>query len=96
MKERPTYVQQLRPRTSVTRKGQVTLPAVIRRQAGLRAGDQVAVDFEKGHVRLSPVESTVDGLYGAFATNPPPLSAKELRRLAEDLIAEDGVRRSGA
>lgn len=74
----------------------MTLPVAIRRQAGLRAGDQVAVDFHDGSVQLAPVQSTVDELYGAFATNEPPLDPKQLRQLAENLIAKEGVRRSGA
>ena len=38
----------------VTRGGQVTIPADIRRQAGIEIGDYVEVRMEEGHLVLLP------------------------------------------
>jgi bifunctional DNA-binding transcriptional regulator/antitoxin component of YhaV-PrlF toxin-antitoxin module len=35
-------------------KGQVTLPTVIRKQAGLSVGDVLKASFEKGNIVLTP------------------------------------------
>jgi AbrB family looped-hinge helix DNA binding protein len=38
----------------VTRGGQVTIPAELRRQAGIEIGDYVEVRLEEGHLVLLP------------------------------------------
>ena len=38
----------------VTRGGQVTIPAEMRRQAGIDIGDYVEMRFEEGHLVLVP------------------------------------------
>ena len=79
--------------TVVTRKGQITLPANIRRAMGLRQGDKVAVVLEDGTARLSPAGSVVDRTAGAAATREPPLTAEQMRQAAEIAWAEDADER---
>ena len=79
----------------VTRKGQITVPAEIRRALGLKEGDKVAFSLEEGEVRLTRSESVVARTAGAFKTDEPPKSAEELRVLAEEAIARDVIERSG-
>ena len=78
----------------VTRKGQVTVPAEIRRQLDLKVGEKVAFVLDDGDVRLVKGESVVLRTAGAFKSNKPSLSAAALREAAEAAIAEDAVRRS--
>ena len=59
--------------TVVTRKGQITLPAEIRRALGLKVGDRVAVS-------LIDAEAT----FGAVGPRQRPEDFKELRRLFEE------------
>lgn len=80
-------------RSSVTTKGQVTIPIEIRRLLGIKPHDQVAFVVEEGRVELSAGGSVVAQTAGAFKSHKPPLTAEELRELAERAIAEDVMER---
>ena len=80
-------------RTTVTRKGQVTIPIEIRRAMGLKEGDSVAFVRDGDEVRLEHWISVVDRTAGIVKTEGPPLSAEELRAAAEQAIADDVVER---
>lgn len=79
----------------VTRKGQITIPAEIRAALDIKQGDKVALAVEEGSVRLSRTGSVVARTAGILRTNKPPLSAEELRKVAEESIAQEAVERSG-
>jgi AbrB family looped-hinge helix DNA binding protein len=83
--------------TVITRKGQITLPADVRRTMGLVQGDRVAVKVDDdGQVSISPAESwtaRTAGIFNSYATGPP-LTAEELRTAAEVAIAESVIERS--
>ena len=82
--------------STVTRKGQVTIPAEIRAALGLSQGDRVEFELEDSSVRLRPRKgSIVERTAGIFKSDLPPMSAEELREAAEIAIAEDVMRRSG-
>ncbi len=80
-------------RSTVTRKGQVTVPAEIRRALGLKEGDKVVFTLEDDEVRFARTGSVVELTAGAIKSHGPPPSAEELRELAEEAIAEDVVER---
>jgi len=81
--------------TTVTRKGQVTIPAEIRAALGISEGDTVEFELEDSSVRMRPRRgSIVDRTAGMFKSNLPPMSAEELRIAAETAIAEDVEERS--
>ena len=76
----------------VTRKGQITLPAEIRRSLGIREGDKVAIslgDSEEAPVILRPVPSVAAATFGAVTPRKRPEDFQELRRLVEEGIAEE-------
>ncbi len=50
--------------STLTSKGQVTIPAEVRRRLGLRAGDRVGFIVEKGEVRLVLSESRIEAAFG--------------------------------
>ena len=79
----------------VTRKGQVTVPAEIRRELGLKQGDRVIFVVERGEARMRPGGSVVERTAGAFKGYGSALTAEELREAAENAIAEDVIERSG-
>jgi AbrB family looped-hinge helix DNA binding protein len=71
----------------VTRKGQVTIPAEVRRSLGLKRGDRVAFVIEDSAVRIIPRGSVAQRTAGMFRTGKRPLTAEQLRKEAEAAIA---------
>jgi AbrB family looped-hinge helix DNA binding protein len=51
--------------TTMTQRGQITVPVEVRRLLGLKPRDKVAFTIEDGEVRLVPVEFTVASAYGS-------------------------------
>src|SRR3954451_25121371 len=96
MQLRTTYQegQEMHERVGVvTRKGQVTIPAEIRRALDIKEGDKVAFTMENGQLKLSRTGSVVAATAGALKGDMPPLSAQEERRATEEAIAEDVIAR---
>lgn len=82
--------------STVTSKGQVTIPVEVRRFLGLKEGDKVAFALGDGEVRLHRTGSVVAATAGILRHRPPSRSAEELRQAAEEAIAEDAINRAGA
>jgi antitoxin PrlF len=80
--------------TIVTRKGQVTIPADIRRALGIKEGDKVAFVLEDDQVKLTRKGSVVEQTAGALKSDIPALSLREERDAAEQAIAEEALERS--
>jgi len=84
------------PSSTVTSKGQITIPADMRDALGLKPGDRVSFELEKdGLIRVVKIQSITDATSGSlkeYATYPPP-SAKELRDFAEEAMAEEALAR---
>jgi AbrB family looped-hinge helix DNA binding protein len=78
----------------MTRKGQVTVPAAIRRSLSLRQGDRIAFRLEGDEVRLRRDDSATAATAGIFTKYVTrPLQAEELRVEAERAIAEEAALR---
>jgi AbrB family looped-hinge helix DNA binding protein len=50
--------------STVTIKGQITIPSALRRRLGLRQGDEVAFVVEDSRVLLVPVKKNVEAAFG--------------------------------
>lgn len=50
--------------STVTQKGQVTIPAQVRRKLGLRTGDRVRFVEEGDRIVVKPVPSDVEAAFG--------------------------------
>lgn len=77
--------------STITSKGQVTIPAEIRRHLGVATNDKLSfVINDMGEVHLkSPRYSTIDSLRGAAGSLKNNLSKNELLEIAhEDAIAK--------
>ena len=81
--------------TVITRKGQITLPAEMRRALDLKQGDRVAVSLEAEGLRVRPTKGVVAATAGALKSDRPPLSERELREEFEEGVAEEVSRRMG-
>jgi AbrB family looped-hinge helix DNA binding protein len=81
--------------TKLTRKGQITVPADIRRELGLSEGDRITVSSEDGVVTIRRADNVAErtaGIFHKYAIFPPP-SAEELREMASDAWAEAAFER---
>jgi AbrB family looped-hinge helix DNA binding protein len=67
--------------STITSKGQITLPKPVREQLKLSAGDKVEfIVTDNGQLLLSPVTASVKQLKGMF---PPPNKAVSLEQMDE-------------
>jgi antitoxin PrlF len=85
-----TWHEQL---TVVTRKGQVTIPAEIRKALGIKEGDKVAFVVEDNQVKLTRKGSIVEQTAGALKSDIPQLRPREEREATEQAIAEEAIAR---
>ena len=78
--------------TVVTRKGQITVPAEIRRALGIHEGDKLAVsiaDAKTRRVSLRLVGSVAELTFGSVTPRRRPEDLDELRRAFEAGVAEE-------
>ena len=71
-------------RSTLTTKGQLTLPAELRRKLHLQAGDQV--DFvlrADGRIEMIPLQQSIDDLKGILPPPAKPVSLEEMQRAIE-------------
>ncbi len=84
--------------STVTSKGQVTIPKHLRDRLGIVPGEQVIFSLEDDGIRISRSLSIVERTAGALKPPPGvtvPETAEEMRRMAEEAIAEDVLQRMG-
>lgn len=77
--------------TSVTEKGQVTIPLEIRRLMGLHPHDKVAFEVEGDVVKIRRASSKLLQGYGAVTPKHKPEHLRELRENFEKGVAEDVI-----
>ena len=65
--------------SSITIKGQTTLPKAVRDALGLEAGDKVRYVILGEGVMIRPVRST-SRLYGSLRYDGPPVSLEDMER----------------
>lgn len=78
--------------SSVSPKGQVTLPIEIRRQLGIKPKDKVAFRLEQGKVELTPARSPLEESYQAIPALKPPRSWQEIEALVGEELAQRAAR----
>jgi antitoxin PrlF len=77
-------------RSKVTRKGQVTVPAEVRKALGLQRGDRVSFFLENGHVRVAKSQSVTDMTAGSLQNPKVPFRGLKAEREAfERGVAEE-------
>lgn len=76
----------------LTSKGQVTVPAEVRRLLHLKPKDKVAFLVEADQVRLAPARSVVARTAGILKGPEPRLLERQETSAAEEAIAEETER----
>ncbi|MCL5256935.1 MAG: type II toxin-antitoxin system PrlF family antitoxin [Chloroflexi bacterium] len=77
--------------TTITQRGQVTIPAEVRRKLGLRPKGKVAFRIDDGQVRLAPAEYTLESAFGSVTPQKRPEDFKRISREAKDEHAQKTV-----
>lgn len=73
---------------TVTSKGQLTLPAAVRRELGIDPGDRVAIVIEdEESARLRRVEHDVRSVRRLIAT-PPGLESRDIDEMIEEAMTD--------
>lgn len=83
-------------RSTLTSKGQVTIPVEIREQLGLEQGS--VVDFllnEDGTCELRPVTGSIQDIKGMVKWDGPPVTIEEMNQAIADAVMERYKRSSG-
>lgn len=71
-------------RSSISPKGQITLPASFRRQMGLRPKDRVLIELEDdGTISVRPASGLLRH-YGIAGRLKTPMTWKEVKRIAHE------------
>jgi len=79
--------------TTITSKGQMTLPKAVRDDLKLKPGDQIDVVKEGGRYVLRPRNLSADDLYGILhRPGERPLAVKEMDEALSQALAEDDER----
>ena len=77
--------------STITSKGQTTLPKAVRQALGVTAGDRVCYVVHDNAVRLLPVRP-IGRLFGALKHDGPPLSLEDMERgIAEGACEEQAA-----
>jgi AbrB family looped-hinge helix DNA binding protein len=84
--------------TTITRKGQITIPIEIRRALELNEGDQINVERQGEAVILRRGASVADRTAGLLASyrKPEPLAVEEERAAFEGAVADEVAASAGA
>jgi AbrB family looped-hinge helix DNA binding protein len=77
--------------TTVTTKGQVTIPADIRQRMGIRPHDRIRFRISGGEVRLSRVPLTLDDVYGAVQPLSRPEDFNAMQKIVEEERAQENA-----
>lgn len=78
--------------SSMSQKGQVTIPAEIRERLGLKPKDRVRFRVDGDIVLIEPYRSRLAAFYQSVPALDPPRSWKEIEEIARDEHAEYAAR----
>ena len=69
--------------SSITKKGQTTLPKPVRETLGVQAGDRVRYVISNGEVRILAVRP-ISRLFGMLQHNGPAVTVEEMEQAIAD------------
>jgi len=79
--------------STITSKGQVTIPAAVRRHLGVDTHDKIAFILEDdGRITVTPLSMGIEASYQAIPALPHPLTDQEMTDIAWDEHADKVVR----
>ena len=79
--------------TTMTQRGQVTVPAEVRRLLGLKPRDKVAFEINDGKVEISAASFTLETAFGSVRPATKTEDLKAITRAAREERAERALRK---
>jgi AbrB family looped-hinge helix DNA binding protein len=79
--------------SSVSQKGQITLPIELRRQLGIKAKDKVTLRLDGDAVRVRPASFTLSQVFGSVSPATRTDDFKQAERDAREEQAEREARK---
>ena len=73
--------------SSITKKGQTTLPKPVREVLGMQPGDRVRYVISGGEVRIMPVRP-INRLFGTLRHDGPAVTIEEMEQAVADAACE--------
>lgn len=74
--------------SSVSPKGQITLPIEIRKRLGIKPRDKVALSLAEDGVKVTPVGGRLAESFGAVPALKEPRTLEEMTRIANEEHAQ--------
>jgi AbrB family looped-hinge helix DNA binding protein len=78
--------------SSVSPKGQITIPIEIRKRLGVKPKDKVAFRMEGDEVTITPVTSRLAASFQSVPALKPPRNWKEIEEIAREEHAQEVAR----
>lgn len=78
---------------TITQRGQVTIPAEVRKVLGVKPRDKVAFTIKGGLVRLAPAAFSLETAYGSVRPFRKPEEFEEIGRAVKEAKAAETVRK---
>src|SRR3712207_285732 len=78
--------------SSVSPKGQVTIPSAMRRRLGVKPKDKVAFRYAEDGVKIVRIESPLAASYQAVPALDPPRTLDEMIEVAREEHAQEAAR----
>jgi AbrB family looped-hinge helix DNA binding protein len=80
--------------STVTRKGQVTIPQVVREKLGIAYGEKVEFSInEHDEVVIKPLKRDLNDLYGILSAHNLPGNFEDHRRKAREWVSDRAKQR---
>ncbi len=77
-----------RGRSTITVKGQTTIPKEIRKALKLKPGDRLLYEIEKNHAVLIPIRGTILDAAGTVKPKEHPEDYKKVRKETKKALAQ--------
>jgi len=74
--------------TTLTTKGQITIPKKIRKYLGIKPKDRIKFEVEEGVVKIRPAKD-LDLNFGRVKPPKKPEDFKKIRKLFEEKVGEE-------
>jgi antitoxin PrlF len=76
---------------TLSERGQITIPAKIRRRLGVGPNDKIAIIFRENEVILKPLKGTIKNLRGIIHPRKQPEDFERIHSLTKSAVAKKNV-----